>query len=1451
MSDIYTIAKSGLKAYKEGLATTGQNIANVGNEAYSRREASISEVKSGSPDVLQLSENMSFGVKVDGITRAFDQFIDVQLQNAKSNFSFSQAQTQVFNQLENIVRPETGSVSQRINEFFAALSNVAQDPSDLAARYGAVDAAKAISHSFKLVAQGINDLKSFVGENLIANAADANSYIKQLSNIQKELLGNTNSSNVRNDLLDQRDRLLGELSEIVEIKVHYKNHGEIEILAGTEGQGQLILHGFETKKLSVANIDGSNKIFIGPPDVNSGTMVQISSGKIAGHLSSEYALGQTKAALDALARKFVTEINDVHQSGVDLDGNIGERFFSLNATTIQKNSQFASNAQIQVSGIAEAYLNSTLTVAYVAENDFWQIKDDDGVKLSQFKGSTNLGGTNISVSGTPSIGDSFEVTFSDTRAENISVNIKDAKQLAASAFYLVSPKLNNSGNIKVTAEINPIDTGIELASLNELLVGANNSANPISFRKNGVLGLLQNVDKLDELTALKQQAKLQLAVPISNLSSSSELKVTLGATEHTFILGAQADTIKNYTDLANLLNTGILRTENIGNGNLTFSDLGLRAGGNLTTLVISSAFMGNADNFKELQSGELAGVTGKLIAGSLDPTGLQVFTKEGVHLAGSLLNKLQIQSLITKENGFSQNAQYDASHIANSDQSEYIGAQIKRITTAGYHVASISSLAKSSQSDSNLNIGDMENIPLSRSKMTAPLSIETEFGDTIVYESSQGMMAGSIAAELNGEISKFGISASAYNHVELYEIPKKVIAFKLQGDNSEPLAISADLTTGNLQILIDNINAVAARTGITASRSSSSGLVLVKNDGNDINIQNVAVPDGGNIKVRQLDQYGEIIKSPENNNSPTISSGKYAIFGGQIELRSPSEFKLSISGAETTSQTEEFANGFISRTYKPETSATGYEFQTLKSTDQAMTGAEGLISVAASSSYEFVIKGDNSTVDIKAKVQGATGERLTKSEVASEMVRQLRGVAPEAIFRGNTFTFSTGFPKNGDTLEFRLGDQIYRATLNDVPKYTASAGNVEIGGVTYNETDALKQLVSASTFFVEGPEEGRLRVGFTEVSGGFQVYAVANDGVISGHALRLSGNNPGSILTAFNIDNSSTALIQGKEFSIPQADNKIIAKLLVGDSITNITYHHGTPPSVSPTTANGIEISLETMDSGGRRLKISIPNSVADQDIRLKATDDSENYGISTASTQITSAKNGFSLSEYGADRVEVNAKVQSLASEMISMHGLSGEDLIVIATGNTRPSILGSVTSATQNLDAREITAKVSTEDGKKITLIDTKSGDYLGVRELNSMNEFNFRNLNWKFDGLANKDDEFTLVTSGNRQDDASNLVRFNALASLSETSGKGGYSEIYANLVTETGFKSREAEQRFETTEAIHNVALDRKSEFSGVDLDTEAARLLEQQQAYQALAKVLSTAKELVDTLLRSF
>ena len=114
----------------------------------------------------------------------------------------------------------------------------------------------------------------------------------------------------------------------------------------------------------------------------------------------------------------------------------------------------------------------------------------------------------------------------------------------------------------------------------------------------------------------------------------------------------------------------------------------------------------------------------------------------------------------------------------------------------------------------------------------------------------------------------------------------------------------------------------------------------------------------------------------------------------------------------------------------------------------------------------------------------------------------------------------------------------------------------------------------------------------------------------------------------------------------------------------------------------------------------------------------------------------------------------------------------------------------------------------------------------------------------------DEFKVLTNNQKKDDGSNLERLIALSSFSDSTGKGGYSERYNGLVTSAGFELRSSEQSLINAKTAHDVAKDQKSAFSGVDLDTEAARLLEQQQAYQALARVLSTAKEMMDTLLRS-
>ena len=179
----------------------------------------------------------------------------------------------------------------------------------------------------------------------------------------------------------------------------------------------------------------------------------------------------------------------------------------------------------------------------------------------------------------------------------------------------------------------------------------------------------------------------------------------------------------------------------------------------------------------------------------------------------------------------------------------------------------------------------------------------------------------------------------------------------------------------------------------------------------------------------------------------------------------------------------------------------------------------------------------------------------------------------------------------------------------------------------------------------------------------------------------------------------------------------------------------------------------------------------------------------------------------------------------------------------------MGDSTVSQSEIDKREITARASIDTSNTVELFDSSSGDYLGTRELSSSNNFFFRNFNWQFNGTLADGDTFNVTNSTARTDDASTLLNLAKLAEASTSTGKGGYSQLYNDLVMDVGFNLRSSEQGLETAKIMYDSAVDRKSEFSGVDLDTEAARLLEQQQAYQALAKVLSTAKEMVDTLLR--
>ena len=1449
MSDLYGIAKSGLHAYKEGLATTGQNIANVGNEAYARREAPVSEIKSGS-DVLQISNTAGFGVKIDGITRAFDQFIDAQMQSATSGFSFSESHAVVLSQLEQVVRPSKGTVSQRIQELFSSFNAVSQDPSDLAARHVAIDASKGVVNSITTVAKGLNDLRQLVRANISNDVSEANSILKQLVQIQKEVMGSVSTKGVSNDLLDQRDALLEKLSQLIDVSVDYKNGGEVEINAGTLGQGQSLLSGVNPSSLVVQVVDGQSKLFIQNAFGNDLSKIQVHGGRIAGSLAADLTLVETKASLDDLTRKLVGEFNKTHKMGVDLNGEVGKNYFSLDGIEIEKKGEMTSSSQINVAGEVDRLIGKSFRIDYSAADGLWTLRDNRGIELQTFESSIEYEGLKVNISGKPSIGDTFNLKFSEGLSENLELRLQDGRELAASAFYLVEKSSNNGTSTDISLSHFAEPKEGNLIDLSEIFSGSQNSANPSNFIKNGVLGVFENIDDLSQLTSIKTQPKIQFGTKITNINSATELTLTLDNNDHVFTVGDLADSIDNFSVLAEFLNNGSIRDAN----NRSFSDLGLRAGGNISTLSVTSAAMSDQSVYPVLSAGLLGASRGILIPAEIGNADLQIFTREGVHLAGTALSQAQISDLLTNENGFSTDARYVADYLSTDINDTYIGSSISRLTTEGNFVASISSLGLKTDLNSNFNVDVMASFPNSRDKMAAPLEITNGAGHVRSFTPEQGMMAGNIAEALNKSLKEIGLSATSSNRLELFELEDGNVAFDLVGDNATAVSIVASITSGDTADLVYEINKYSNETGVSAFKSGLGSIILEKNDGNDISIKNVVTSNNSNILARQIDEFGETITSDAVSVPLSVSTGDFIISGGQIKIIGTSSFDVLSGVNGVTSRNSEFDSGFATKDFDLLNNSTNFSFTAMQSVDDNFTDEAGLLAVSASGSYSFTVSTENTNQNNSVLYKPNSSEGLSSGSISKQIVAKLREGSPQTTFVGNEFEFLDGFPANGSSLEFRLGDQTYFASLKTETEYTVDGNEVIIGEERFSYQDALSKIINESSFQISGPEKDRIFVGFEAVGSGFRIFASAKDGILSGDGIRLSQNNSLAQKTTFHIDEGigdTKTKISGSEFDTSQVAKADFAQLVIGSQIVNLSFDPNSDPKVSQSVATpGVSILIEQTGVDKGKLVIEVDQSAAELDVRLKANNNSTTFGIITSSAQLTLNDTGFSLKNLGNSRVTTTAEINSLANEVISVSQLGGEDLIVIATGSGKVSLLGQSQKDNFELNPRELLAKVSSDDSNTIEIFDLKTDDFIGSRTINSSNNFLFRDFKWQLDGNVAANDIFEVRTSTERRDDASNLKNLMALADVSPSTAEGGYSQLYNDLVIDVGFELRASEQALETAKVVYDVAADRKSAFSGVDLDTEAARLLEQQQAYQALAKVLSTAKEMVDTLLRS-
>ena len=600
MGDLFDIGKMGISAYKDALATTGQNIANVDTDGYSRRDAKVEELSSSSADVVSISNRSGLGVRIGEITRAFDQFLDVKLQSATSSYSFAKSKSEVFSELERTLIPQNATVGTRLREFFDGLSNLAKDPDNSNLRRLALSSAEALSTSISGLHSGLTDLRKVTHGTLELTAEDFNSTLRNLSQVQKEILGNSIKSGAPHALLDQRDKLLEELSDIGDIAVDYEANGSIKVSLGKLGAVGTLLEGATVNEVTVKPSMDGVQTFV-KDKFGTSSNAYFSSGQMAGLISADVTIAESIDELNELAQKFVAEMNSLHSMGLDKDGERGGKFFGLETAAITQSPKNLGTSSMRVEGYATELAGLTLNVAFDGDSKSWKLSTTPQDISSEFETSVDLKGLSLMIEGTPQNGDSFSVEVLDAVASDMRVLINDERKLASAGLHVVEADNSNSGTADLQLSYFNKEHSDNVTDLKNLFTETRNASNPVSFNSSGVLGVIEDVESLQNFSMLDEQTKIRFYSTVTDLSASDVLTLKLAGTNFQFALSSVFNDLNSMGELADILNSGGIVSNT---SEKSFNDLGLQAVASGTTLLISSASQPSGV-YSALQSGSL------------------------------------------------------------------------------------------------------------------------------------------------------------------------------------------------------------------------------------------------------------------------------------------------------------------------------------------------------------------------------------------------------------------------------------------------------------------------------------------------------------------------------------------------------------------------------------------------------------------------------------------------------------------------------------------------------------------------------------------------------------------------------------------------------------------------------------------------------------------------------
>jgi len=456
-ASLINIGLSGVRAHQSALSTTGQNITNANTPGFTRQRSNFeTQVTAG-------AGSGASGVNVAGIQRIYDAAAVNRLRTDTAAAARFDALSQQISQVDSLLADEASNLNRGFEAFFAAMQGAANSPSSLPARQLVLSEAEGLVSRFQSLDGRMRDQLDGVNRQIASEVDSVNQLATSIAGVNARLGPMNAGDGNTNALLDQRDELLRQLAEKVDISTVQDGELGMNVFVG---KGHPLVIGADTTPL---RLSAAGDVQIATRDGSALAPVNVTGGALGGLLAfRDQTLEPVLNELGRLALSFAGTVNGIHAQGLNLRGEPGGSLFAdVNAAAavdgrVNAGNQAANRSSVELGVRVDdpaAVTASEYRLSFSAAGSFDVRRGSDGaIVASGSVGdgrpvSVSFDGLSLEVGeGSPQAGAEYRISAAGQGVGDLSVALGDPRDLALASPIAIATGEQNGGSGRITLD---------------------------------------------------------------------------------------------------------------------------------------------------------------------------------------------------------------------------------------------------------------------------------------------------------------------------------------------------------------------------------------------------------------------------------------------------------------------------------------------------------------------------------------------------------------------------------------------------------------------------------------------------------------------------------------------------------------------------------------------------------------------------------------------------------------------------------------------------------------------------------------------------------------------------------------------------------------------------------------------------------------------------------------